>query len=453
MDTAVAMMKEHFQRRSRALSPTKIVDSHPWYSVPPRLQIYDESIINIFLNLARNHLADSFSVFAYFEAMPGMRQELCLAMAAVGGLFCSVEGSNKIAKALYNDARRMLLASFYMDNKHSFNAAMTASMTSILLEIYGMCSGDKRTYELAEAFHPLVLLSLRSCRSLLPSARPSTEHEQYRLLTVAAQVLESYRILSLLVPPTHLPFYNASVANDDLPGDESLESEYLSYLMTPGTTSTGVPKNMSNVAMLSCYCWFACPRGVEKPGQDPLWKVDFIELAFDRWKWDPEPESSRESLPRMLFYYMAHVSMHSNLGFLQRVAHNSAKSRTAISQHTLPPSIRKWAKEGHPKITNWHAESIMGLAAKAIELSRRSPPGERSLQVRFFEPPHLAYCTYFACLVTWYEAMFSSSNYRERDARAEAGAELLFAMKLRVAKVLGNALCELFSDNPEGASR
>ncbi|EXJ75898.1 uncharacterized protein A1O5_00406 [Cladophialophora psammophila CBS 110553] len=37
-------------------------------------------------------------------------------MAAVGGLFCAVSGSSEVSKSMYNDARRLVLASFNRRN-------------------------------------------------------------------------------------------------------------------------------------------------------------------------------------------------------------------------------------------------------------------------------------------------------------------------------------------------
>lgn len=81
-----------------------------WFSAPPRFQIYDRDVMNVFLNLAKVHLAQTFKVLAPFEASEGVEEELIAAMAAVGGLFCDVDGSQKVAGVLYNDARKMALA-------------------------------------------------------------------------------------------------------------------------------------------------------------------------------------------------------------------------------------------------------------------------------------------------------------------------------------------------------
>ena len=95
IDDAICIMKEHFQQRSGRSSPFREESKQLWYSAPPHLQIYDEEVVNVFLNLGRTHLSSTFPIFSDFDAKVGTKEELCLAMAAVGALFCTVKGSYK----------------------------------------------------------------------------------------------------------------------------------------------------------------------------------------------------------------------------------------------------------------------------------------------------------------------------------------------------------------------
>ena len=165
MESAIGMMADHFQRRSRASSPTKGGVRQTWYSIPPRLQMYDNEVINILLNLARSHLSATFKTFSTFEATSETSPELCLAMASVGALFSAVDGGTRIAKALYNDARRLHLETALrrdLDNS-TFESCLGSAKTFFLLEIYGICSGDKRSHEFVEAFHYNTVESVRFC--------------------------------------------------------------------------------------------------------------------------------------------------------------------------------------------------------------------------------------------------------------------------------------------------
>ena len=148
MGGAVGLMHEEMQRRSssRASSPSREAQQRSWYSAAPNLAVYDDEIINVLLNVARRHIAPTFRIFADFAVTNDTRVELCLAMAALGGLYCGPQapGSNKVAQMLYNDARRLLLEKYLLHAEGPFKQSLSIAKTFILLEVYGLCSGDKR---------------------------------------------------------------------------------------------------------------------------------------------------------------------------------------------------------------------------------------------------------------------------------------------------------------------
>ena len=60
------------------------------------------------------------------------------------------------------------------------------------------------------------------------------------------------------------------------------------------------------------------------------------------------------------------------------------------------------------------------------------------------EPPHVLFCVYLAILVLWYGMVAQYQDRLLRNMRAfEAGAKILFHLKVHVAKHLGDALYEL----------
>ena len=190
-------MQEYFDRKSRAPSPTSSKANVMWYSAPPTLECYDATVVNIFLNISKKYISKTFSIFAEIEITPQTTEHFCLAMAAVGGLFCLVNGSFRVAKVMFNDARKLLLTSVgparpssltlpsdiwimqryrqkSVDRDEKLSEVLTAGHPSfpygilslsvvassdfdssqfILLELYGLCSGEKRSYEFVEAFH------------------------------------------------------------------------------------------------------------------------------------------------------------------------------------------------------------------------------------------------------------------------------------------------------------
>jgi hypothetical protein len=78
-------------------------------SKPPSLEIYDRDVVNVFLNIFHDHIPAFFPIFKDNPPLDVNRPDYYLSMAAVGALYCSVEGSYEIARAMYNDARRMIL--------------------------------------------------------------------------------------------------------------------------------------------------------------------------------------------------------------------------------------------------------------------------------------------------------------------------------------------------------
>ncbi|TKA68425.1 hypothetical protein B0A49_08387 [Cryomyces minteri] len=159
---AMEMMQLYFEQISRPSSPRREQPKNRWFSAPPRIQIYDEEVMNVFAHIADHHLANTIPILADFSAIENRRKELHLAYAAVGGLFCNIPGRFKVVNSMYNDARRMLLDPTYQRNVRSLNDRLSTvktvgAHTFILLEVYGLCSGDKRSYEFVEAFHAKML--------------------------------------------------------------------------------------------------------------------------------------------------------------------------------------------------------------------------------------------------------------------------------------------------------
>ncbi|KAI0131929.1 hypothetical protein BJ170DRAFT_679828 [Xylariales sp. AK1849] len=118
----------------------------------------DRVIINEFLRLFQARVANWFSCFrqATIVITKKTRREWYLAMAALGGLYCPVEGSNRIARWLYHCARQQLFSYVYRDKGSSSSGSfdgVSIIETYILLQMFGYLSGDKRTYELTEALH------------------------------------------------------------------------------------------------------------------------------------------------------------------------------------------------------------------------------------------------------------------------------------------------------------
>lgn len=182
--SATTMMRDHLSlKRSPSRSPPLVqAREQTWYSSPPQLQIYDDEVINTLLETFQQQFSTTFPVFTENCTAPKSIVAMCLAMAAIGALSCDVAGSFKVAKALYNDARRMLLA-YKVHQPASFNDSLAIVKSFILLEIYGLCCGEPRAFEFVEAFHQELLQAYHNyCASMDLTSASAAEITERQLL-------------------------------------------------------------------------------------------------------------------------------------------------------------------------------------------------------------------------------------------------------------------------------
>ena len=108
IQAALDMIQQY--QRPMSGTNTPLLSSIPkrWFSDRPSLQLYDGEIINVFLNLATKHLNQTFGIFNDLRISAHTQPALYLAAAAVGGLYCNVRGSYKIAKSMFHDSRRLV---------------------------------------------------------------------------------------------------------------------------------------------------------------------------------------------------------------------------------------------------------------------------------------------------------------------------------------------------------
>ena len=463
MENAVDMMKDHIGRRSRAPSPRRVKQTRSWYSAPPGLYMYDQDTINILLNLSRNHISTTFAVFSDFEANHDTRTELCLAMAAVGGLYCTAHAGTEVAKMLFNDARRLLLEEYLLRSSLSFDEAASFTETFILLEIYGLCSGDKRAYEFIEVFHASKLHAFSSCIDALPR-EDILLHDRHRragLLAEALRVLDSFRVLLLQRPPSfvELPPRNITPSSSHgaaaQPVFQTLPS---GGLIAVSATTDGQPpaSDMHQLATIICYSWMANAQGTES-SPSPLWRAEFVEIALDRWV---QAQAAATEPPhriepsQMLLYHLTQVSLHSDLGNLRRLTKAIVESANPSPPESggsggvdvFPDSARAWRSSRHFGIARWHAETILRIVQEGMAAPRRRGSSVAgSERPRFAEAPHLPLCIYFATLIVWCGDVGSKGggDPYSGDSCIEAGMQLLSRLKVPVSRLLGNALSEL----------
>ncbi|CRG82906.1 hypothetical protein PISL3812_00253 [Talaromyces islandicus] len=438
-EVAIGIMIDHFQRRSRASSPTKHGSERLWYSSAPLLHIYDKAVINVLLNIARRHLASTFPLYAGFQANEDTSHELCLAMAAVGGLFASVDGSANVAKALYNDARRIHLEKFFRDSRPpSLETSLNSLKTFILLEIYGLCSGDKRSYEFVEAFHRSTIQAASNVwHSAYNLGQPL--NRELSLVSEALDVIENYRVLLQQRPPC----FPAMSHRREW---QSTSTVSVGQLMTAVGQLTNCAGNLHELVSLGVYTWAAGPKGQEHSRGYQLWRSEYVQLGLERWR-EANARSTETTQPSScLLYHLAHIHLQVNIGFLQRFAHIFTKMPDNPRTKKIVDRLQQCICGQPFKVSLWHARAMLCCLKEYISMPTRHRQEVAAAQ-HLLEPPHLPYCIYFATLLMWYNEYGSTGQHSlASDACIRNGAQLLGMLKVKVARVLANALCELSSE-------
>ena len=452
------MMQVYFERRSGPPSPSSGRAKQTWYFTPPSLQIYDHDITSIFLENARTHLSKTFALFADFKVTLNTREELCLAMAAVGGLYCQVTDSFKIAKAMYNDARRLLLASRYRGMLSKQDHSFDDVMTFMLLEIYGLCSGDKRSYEFVEAFHMNLLQAVQDCelQAISSSSSGAEIDGRRRLLMEGLFLLDGYRVILLQRPPTFPSTYaNVSHRADALPSPETDLSVLLNTIFTPGgdiDTGSIVQHSLVTLMVIASFVWAVAPRAAEHSGRASTWKVESLELALEQWI---RLQKADVDWSLLMLYHMLNIILHSNLSLLQQFTHPPSSAGTRSPSRTSLPSIQSWASSRHYVVAQWHAEALLDLAKERLGRPNQSIISKSRTAAREMTPtliaeaPHTSHCIYYSTLVLWCGNFVRNSGSSSCMSYLDQGAQLLSSLKVRIAEPLENVLRELKNRLPE----
>lgn len=97
---------------SRPPSPTAQIEHEEWIRRLGSIQHtrYDPDVVDVFLNLFRIHVVPTFRCFEELFTTDTTPEGLGIAMAGVGGLYCSTPGAVKVAKSMYNSIRIKLLS-------------------------------------------------------------------------------------------------------------------------------------------------------------------------------------------------------------------------------------------------------------------------------------------------------------------------------------------------------
>ena len=218
-------------------------------------------------------------------------------------------------------------------------------------------------------------------------------------------------------------------------------------MLTP-VNKIGVTHNaMVSLATIGCLSYMSGGRQSLYDDQ-PLWRPEFTEIALDRWL---QAQSQPLGLSKTLIYHMTHINIHTDLALLQRCAPSLTKSSRNLSEENA--HVYSWITSEDFKVARWHAERSLDAVRKEMAKCRRMTKNsmlqrdrpEQTPESNFIlaEPPHLPYCIYFSTLIVWYETRHNVKESAAWNACIDRLVQLLFGLKSRVAKLLGNALLEL----------
>ncbi|KAJ9608016.1 hypothetical protein H2200_007004 [Cladophialophora chaetospira] len=472
MEDLTMSMQEYFEAKSRAPSPSLKANKF-WYGATPTLNDHNEDIVRVFSRTFRKHIPQTFTLFKEPTVSGKGRDAYTLALAAVGGLFCDVPGSSEVSKSMYNDARRLLLASVgqyscqmcFADNAQ-FNrrplddtsAASEDKLTTfVLLALYGLCSGDKRSYEFTEAFHSHLMDSVRDYTrpSSFAASNPRSQGEITRVLE-ALYILDCYRVIIMQCPPSLGWHHPNSITTFSSPMDRISRLHHEEGI----GSLRGKSSTLGNLASLSPFLWPVMYPRQNRYGNNnvsvesvSLWKGDFVELACDSWL-RSQPQATASDLA---IYHLMNIMLHANLTVIQSFVHSASDSAARDPKKSLAAmEIHAWTRSRHYQIAHWHAERMIAAVQEAFTApSSRSEQSDIQAHIRAssgadprhlsFEAPHVPYAVYFATLVIWCgdilnETIASTSSGQATIIRGE---RILSFHRVHVAQLLGRVLSEV----------
>lgn len=418
-----------------------------WHSARPQLHMYDDEMINALLKVAKTHLSSTFALFADFQATHVTRVELCLAMAAVGALYCTIPDSNRVAKMLYNDARRILLEQYIQHTDTSFEQSLSFAQTFVLLELWGFCSGDKRAFEFIEVFHGSKLHTITCCMDTLPRVESQLrEHGRLRLLMEAANILNSYRVLLLQLPPSFL----MEIISRRRPnrGQHTLSADGILPPSSGGLTDRPPTGGIHQLTETIRFTWMVRSWDADGASKPLLWKKEFVELELHRWlranTAHPDP-ACKNAPTQMLLFHLAQIILHADVHTLHRQALTAAQHASGSKQGIAHGAkARKIIENRLFTVALWHARAILHLAQTIMSAAQDHPKRLVDVHAVPTQPPHLPFCIYFATLIVWFhDIRHARDEQRTADDTIRSSSKLLLTLKASVSEALNSILTEL----------
>ncbi|KAK3673517.1 hypothetical protein LTR78_006751 [Recurvomyces mirabilis] len=458
-------MQDWFSATSRSSSPSRNRIRKMWYSGMPDPDHYKKEVKEVFLRLFMKHIPHSFPLFDRKHSSEHERPVMyVLAMAAVGGLFCSVPGSGEVARSMCNDARRLVLAAYTARNlvdpgSDTVESRLVSVKTMILLGIYGICSGDKRSYEFYEAFYADMSHAVEEFASSLEEGDNFVAWDsQVACLVGALYILDSYRVTIMLRPPL-LPWWGIeSLLASSTPKRELSvllsRAQHLWRMHPPIKDLSSDPPGLAILCSFAPHVWrIMYAQHNADAGEDMLLSTremghpSFAEMACDHWL-HAQPDTVQSS--HLAVYHMMNIILHANVKTLQTFAHSPSDSHTRDQKRSMVArEVHRWAHDRDCKNAEWHARRLMAVIEMSVmhwspgnTLGKETSSSQGIPTPETYESPHVPYAVYFAAIILWCIGVVGEKAVTETELRAPIirAERLLLLHKMHVAKNLIRAL-------------
>ncbi|KAK6429097.1 hypothetical protein LTR95_014759, partial [Oleoguttula sp. CCFEE 5521] len=461
-------MQGYFDAKSRPSSPSRDRGAKMWYSKPADLASHSPDILKIFMGLFRRHIPQTFTIFADDANRPTKHSSsYILAMGAVGGLYSIVPGSGDFAQAMHNDARRLSLAEVSDPSQSHAIAILTRlALTlklehqSILLGLYGLSSGNKRSFEFVEAFQGDLTNSIEVYDMICNADSNSDEDATAAQLLVALYILDCYRVVIMMRPPSLMWRRMSHITQRAAEVSELGRLKCAIRQLTDGVfrTPTEVTHNIASLAAMAPLLWSAVPRITQNDAANlprsevPLTRSVLIDVAFE--KWYQLRDTSSTDVTALVLYHVMQIVLHTDLTTLQAFIYADAdSSRRNDRQEIVSKALHLWIKSRDYATAQWHAGQIMNLAESAIPNHKAAesrpnansaPANSRSLDKRILhEVAHVPYAIYYATIVLYVKDAAVAHKESASIVRAPIlrGERLLSLLRVDVAQPLARILC------------
>ncbi|KAH7133857.1 hypothetical protein EDB81DRAFT_805209 [Dactylonectria macrodidyma] len=426
-------------------------DASRWLTTRPSLSNFDRLVVNRFINLFVHKVPQVFISFKDFCIKNSTTEEEVLAVASFGGLYCTAAGSLVIARAMCSDSRRLLLTRVQTAMPVDAERKISLIRCLLLLELFGIFSGDKRLCELSEAFHIQFLQILSQCsRSTLYT---DAHYDLAFRVIHDFQILECYRT-TLLQWPAYLHPGISLFGSMQPTSPQSLFHpvrgeilEVVKALLTPAGPPVDLSDSCINTSALTALLVLSSHSVPVKPADESecLWDKRFFELGLSNWL---RSQDATVDASMLLLFHVGTIVLHTSMARVHSLVRAFCIRKSCLSSVIGP--ISQWRESPDCEVALLHAHRVLALGQQLIRTSSREASMHPVSRVSGLdeqtrgEAPHLSICVYLAAITIW------AAHVSEQPSRHDAaiatlsqGCRVLQHLEIRIADGFGKILRRL----------